>query len=319
LRVGVIGGGWYGCHIACELLDRGHSVTLFERHDRLFHEASRNNQYRLHRGFHYPRHCQTRMQSVVGFGRFMQEYPNLTRAVPDNLYAVPERESLLDFATYCLVMTASGLDYAIVPIPNFLSGIEGCIYVDERVILVTEARAHFTGRLKNALRLETTCAPPKENGKIGTEAFDWVIDATWGAFQNLPVEVTYEPTILLYYEARQPFPAVTLVDGPLCSIYPTEDPAVFTLSSVVHTPVNGMSSVLVKRAAMEQQISRYISAFRDIFRFVGPQHSAKTKPLGASDDRASRVFQRGRVISVLSGKIDGIFYAADRVLEMIGG
>lgn len=315
MRVAVIGGGWYGSHIACELLDHGHDVTLFERHDRLLHEASGNNQHRLHRGFHYPRHYETRMQSVSGFATFMRRYPGLTAGWPNNLYAVPERDSLLDFRTYCTIMKASGLDYTIVSAPDFLRGIEGCIRVNERVVMTDHARIYFTDRLKKISRLKTTCAPPKENGEIGGETFDWVIDATWGHLCPLPIEVTYQPTTLLYYRATQPFPAVTLVDGLLCSIYPTDDPEIFTLSSVTHTP--GAALPGIRRALMEDQIVRYIPGFRDIFRYVGPQHSVKTKPVGAADDRACRVFQNGHLISVLSGKIDGIFYAADRVLEII--
>ena len=35
-KIAVIGGGWYGCHIACALRLAGHDVTLFEIHERIF-------------------------------------------------------------------------------------------------------------------------------------------------------------------------------------------------------------------------------------------------------------------------------------------
>ena len=91
--------------------------------------------------------------------------------------------------------------------------------------------------------------------------------------------------MLLYYEAREQFPAVTMVDGPLCSIYPTEDPTIYTLSSVPHTPLGrfdsaaaahgaldqvGAEMVTAKIAQMEQQISRYVPAFKDVFSFMAP-------------------------------------------------
>ena len=34
--VAVIGGGWYGCHVAYTLKERGFNVTLFEKENRLF-------------------------------------------------------------------------------------------------------------------------------------------------------------------------------------------------------------------------------------------------------------------------------------------
>ena len=322
-RVAIIGGGWYGCHTAATLLDAGHDVVLFERNARLLHEASGNNQYRLHHGYHYPRNYYTRRQSVEGFARFLEVYPHLTRRVDQNIYAVPRQDSLLDFRTYCTIMRASALHAKEIVAPEFLVNTEGRIETDERVVLTTKAREYFTRRLETAARLQTTVPPPKENGEVEGERFDWVVDATWGAFKNLPVDIVYQPTLLLYYEALQPFPAITFVDGPLCSIYPTEDPAIFTLSSVLHTPICSQSisggHMESKREAMETQIARYIPGFLDIFRYVGPQFSRKTKPVGASDDRAARVFQNGRAISILSGKIDGIFYAADKVMGIIGG
>ena len=159
-----------------------------------------------------------------------------------------------------------------------------------------------------------------------------MIDATWGHRLGLPMRLFYEPTLLLYYEIDHPFPALTLVDGPLCSVYPTEDPGIFTLSSVPHTPLgragtaaeahsirNGTNAeaVAAKVKLMEQQISRYLPEFCDHFRFVGPQFAIKTKPVGNFDDRSCYVFRRGRVFSVMSGKIDTIFFAMERILSFI--
>ena len=68
---------------------------------------------------------------------------------------------------------------------------------------------------------------------------------------------------------------------------------------------------------MQEQITRYVPNFHDVFRFVGPQLSIKTKPIGRFDDRSCYVFKNGRVFSVMSGKIDTIFFAVDRILSLI--
>jgi hypothetical protein len=123
-----------------------------------------------------------------------------------------------------------------------------------------------------------------------------------------------------------------MVDGPLCSVYPTEDPSIYTLSSVPHTPLGRYDTadaarqvltsvttetVTEKIAQMEAQITRYIPAFKDVFTFMAPQLSIKTKPTGAFDDRSCHVYQEGRVFTVMSGKIDTIFFAVERILSMI--
>ncbi len=336
LSFAIIGGGWYGCHIATSFRALGFNVTVFEQHSRLLHLASGNNQFRLHLGFHYPRHYGTRMQSRDGFSRFVERYPGLSRPVTDNLYAVPRGDSLIDFLTYKLIMTSSGIDFRELSAPpDMLANIEGCLQTPERVLLLDKARRYFAERLGPFLVLDHRVESVEERGNaihVDGRRFDFVIDASWGHFSRPPIELFYEPTMLLYYEAAVPFPAVTMVDGPLCSIYPTEDAGLFTLSSVPHTPLGRFASadaaraviaavdkdlVTTKIAQMEEQARRYVPGFSDVFRFVGPQISMKTKPVGSFDDRSCYVFKQGRVFSVMSGKIDTIFFAAERILALI--
>jgi hypothetical protein len=332
----IIGGGWYGCHIAASLRALGFGVTLFEQHTRLLHEASGNNQFRLHQGFHYPRHYATRMQSRDGFSRFVERYPALSRPVTDNLYAVPLGDSLIDFLTYRIIMTSSGIDFTeLTDIPAGLANVEGCLRSSERVLLSGRARQYFTNRLSEHLVLGQRIEAIEQAAshvRVAGQRFDFAIDATWGHHHRPPMDLYYEPTLLLYYEACAAFPAITMVDGPLCSIYPTEDSSIFTLSSVPYTPLGKFATagearralsatdratVAAKRGEMERQIIRYVPAFRDVFRFMGPQLSIKTKPTGAYDDRSCHVYLDDRVFSVMSGKIDTIFFAVERILSMI--
>jgi NAD(P)-binding Rossmann-like domain len=335
-RFAIIGGGWYGCHIGASLRALGFEITLFEQHNRLLHEASGNNQFRLHLGFHYPRHYATRMQSREGFSRFVERYPGLSRPVADNIYAVPIGDSLIDFLTYRIIMTSSGIDFTeLTEIPAGLVNLEGCLKAGERVLLTSQARRYFAERLGDDVILGHRVTSIEDDGgavRLDGACFDFVIDATWGHRRKPPIDLFYEPTMLLYYEAHMQFPAVTMVDGPLCSIYPTEDPTIYTLSSVPHTPLGRFDTaeaargaldqvsteiVAEKTAQMEQQISRYIPAFKDIFSFMAPQLAIKTKPIGAFDDRSCHVYRSGRVFSVMSGKIDTIFFAVERILSMI--
>lgn len=337
--IAIIGAGWYGCHLASSLDAIGMSVKVFERNPRPLHEASGNNQFRLHMGFHYARHYNTRMQSRDGYMRFMERYPSLSGKIENNIYAVPSKDSLIDFLTYRLIMTSSGIDFSETCNLNCeLTNIDGLLVTDERVLYTETARSYFIQRLGKILNFETPVQCIDENADcvmINGERFDYVIDATWGHFKKPPMQVFYEPTILLYYQLKQPqevFPAVTLVDGPLTSIYPTEDSSIYTLSSVPHTPMGQFSTseqarlvknsiniqqVQAKIASMEAQISHYIPNFKEHFEFVAPQLSLKTKPVGSHDDRSCHVFKQGRVFSVMSGKIDTVFFATERILSML--
>jgi len=337
-RIGIVGAGWYGCHLAASLISLGFSVRIFDRQEQLMRAASGNNQFRLHQGFHYARNKDTRLQSRDGFQRFIERYPTLSLEVPENIYAVPKRKSLLDFSTYKLIMAASGIDYLELQNPHpLLADVEGCLQTGERVIMLDRARRLFEEMLQGALELGQPVKLITQDERCATlngERFDYVIDATWGQLRPLPVEVYYEPTLLLYYESQGIQPAITFVDGSLSSIYPTEDPAIFTLSSVPHTPLGhyatakeahsllrqvDRSLVERKRAAMEAQICENVPVFQDLFRCVGAQFAIKTKPVGQSDDRSCCVFREGRIFTVMSGKIDTIFFATERILSMIEG
>lgn len=334
---GIVGGGWYGCHVAMSLRELGFGVKVFEQHGRLLHEASGNNQFRLHMGFHYARHRDTRIQSRDGFLHFIERYPGLSRSVKYNVYAVPAQDSLIDYDTYCTIMAASGIHFTEGSPSDFpeLANISGVICTAEHVLLPTNARAYFEAELEGVLELGRRVSHIQDTGHgavIDGERFDFAVDATWGHCTSPDIPVVYEPTLLLYYEGPAEFPAITLVDGPLCSIYPTEVPRLFTLSSVRHTPLGqfptaaearevrddvSTETIAAKRTLMEAQIARYLPDFAKLFRYVSPQLSIKTKPINAHDNRNCHVSRRGSVFSIMSGKIDTVFFATERILALI--
>jgi hypothetical protein len=338
MKIAIIGAGWYGCHLANSLLSLGFAVTVFEKQSTLFRGASGNNQYRLHQGFHYARNHRTRVQSREGYLRFIERYPSLSDKVEHNIYAVPRTDSIIDFPTYKLIMTSSGVDFIEVdPSDYYLINCSGALRVNERVICTDLARQYFKERLAGLLRLNTTVESLIERGDsvtVNGEVFDYVIDATWGHLTRPSCDVVYEATVLFYFqpEKNNIEPAFTFVDGPLCSVYPTGSNGVYTLSSVPFTPLGKSATVSGAYAMisgfnpaeealicnnMVKQIRNYIPHFSEVFRYIGPQLSIKTKPIGASDDRSCYVEKEGRIIRVLSGKVDNIFFALESVLNYI--
>jgi hypothetical protein len=93
----------------------------------------------------------------------------------------------------------------------------------------------------------------------------------------------------------------------------------FATAAEAHQAKNTITSEAInqKIKAMEEQVSHYIPAFKEHFRYVGPQTSIKTKPVGGYDDRSCYVFREGNVFSVMSGKIDTVFFAVDRILSSL--
>lgn len=336
MKFAVIGAGFYGLHIATRLKALGLETKVFEKSDDILTFASGNNQFRLHLGFHYARNFRTRQQSRDGYFRFLERYGKLTEPIPENYYLVPQGDSLIDFPTYKLIMMSSGLDFVEKDSPREISHPCGTVLTNERVLMIDRARKHFYQQLPDSIQLgtEAVVSMREDSIEVNGELFDYCIDCTWGHLMP-DKNFFFESTILLYYQKKTSAAATrayTFVDGPLCSLYPTESPGIFTLSSVPHTPIEQHSTsaealhaianlsghdINLKRLLMEKQLMKYYPCFLDEYEYTEPQLCVKTKPFGQDDDRSCYIKKHGRLIKCLSGKVDNIFYAAAEVMALI--
>jgi len=335
MKVCVVGAGWYGCHITRILSSLNFNVTLLDKKSDLLACASGANQNRLHLGFHYPRNHRTRIQSLIGYNRFREEYAGIVSEISNNIYAVPNLESLMDYSTYCGIMASTGVPYRTCKTPSILHNIEGSISTDEMLINASSARIYFRNKLQSSLKLNTEVNSIKSNENhvlVNYEKYDYLIDCTWGHL--IPNDDAYfEASLLLKMKKKKDFDmAITLVDGDLWSLYPTNNNDIYTLSSVVHTPlfssksskeINRGISVLseAKLSERKDQIIthalQHFPSLLEYFEFSDYQISIKTKLSGLSSDRSCYVKKTQRVISIQSGKIDNIFYASDFVIKLL--
>ncbi|MBI3687582.1 MAG: NAD(P)/FAD-dependent oxidoreductase [Actinobacteria bacterium] len=341
LRLAVVGAGWYGCHIASELIRDGHDVHVFEAKPEIFVGASGYTQNRLHQGFHYPRSSQTRKQSITGFNQFKATYPFLGRPIADNIYAVAAVDSLLDAETYTQIIAASGLEYEDVEPDAFhLENVSAALRVGEELLLTAGAKDYFAELLRPYLRLGDPVVELKDSGCevfANGESFDAAIDCTWGASTALGespwTDLYFEPCVTLLYDSEPPVRdlALTVVDGPFFSVYPYDDEHC-TLTSVTHTPLGRHgsyeqavatisrqdgASLTAVRTAMERQVVDYWPGFHDHFRYSDASCSVKTKMRSGSDARIASIRRTGRQIYVFAGKVNTIFMATSEVRRQL--
>ncbi|KAK5994500.1 putative FAD-dependent monooxygenase kojA [Cladobotryum mycophilum] len=156
MLIAIVGAGWNGCHLACELSKEGHQVMLLDREHQIFNGTSGCFGIRLHRGPHYPRSKATRVNCQKGFERFRNRYANLVVEHEFSIYAngnvdsqnFPSKVSDETFKQVCMEypgcrevdMATYGLAEA------------GCAYdLDEPSIAIgARARAHFEQELAEA-------------------------------------------------------------------------------------------------------------------------------------------------------------------------
>ena len=87
-KVAIVGGGWYGCHIALSLAKKGYDVTIFEKNVGIFSGISGRFGIRLHAGPHYPRSLKTRLSCRKGFVKFHKKYPELINEHQYSIYGL---------------------------------------------------------------------------------------------------------------------------------------------------------------------------------------------------------------------------------------
>ena len=328
MKIRVLGGGWYGCHVATALLAAGHDVELHEIADRLFAGASGANPARLHLGFHYPRSRLTRAACQEHHAGFMARYGRLTRAVPVNLYAVAARDSMVDFGTYCQVLRGEVEFVTVEPAEFGLTDVEGAVLTGERHIVVDDARTWFETALAGRVRLAT---PP---GDLDDPLWDWTIDCTFCANGAAGVD-RYEPclTVLLEGPADR---AVTVMDGPFPSIYPWDEAhGLSSLTSASLTPwsktcrswaeakalLDGLTAADVAKRAhdMLRQAAGFWPAAADLYRIADHRLAIRAMPKSGADARLVDVARAGlRTVRIRAGKIDAILHAGELVAEAIG-
>lgn len=330
MRIRVIGGGWYGCHIALDLLKEGHDVELWERGDRLFSGASGANPARLHKGFHYPRSRLTRAACLENAEAFEREYGVLTRTIPCNVYAVAAHESLLDFGSYTQMLRGE-VEFVTCERPSDLGlvNVEGAILTGERHVVIDQARELFAAALNGFAHY---AAVPD---RLDDPRWDWTIDCTFCALDAEAID-RYEPcvTVLLKGPTDR---AVTIMDGPFPSIYPwNEAEGLCSLTSASLTPLSktcrtwaeadamiadalGDPSYLGGRALdMLDQIARFWPAARDLFTIADMRLAVRAMPKSGADARLVDLVQiSDRVLRIRAGKIDAIFRAAALVKEKV--
>jgi hypothetical protein len=330
MTIRVLGGGWYGCHIAASLKRDGAEVVLHETSDRLFSGASGGNPARLHLGFHYPRSKLTRAMSQEHYAAFMDEYGHLTRTVPINIYAIAAHDSMVDFGNYRQTLQGE-VEFITVDKPHELGlrNVEGALLTGERHLIIDEARAYFHAALQDVAYFEM----PKTQ-TIDSHGFDWTIDCTFCANDSTNI-ARYEPCVtgLLSGPTNR---AVTIMDGPFPSIYPwNEEMGLCSLTSAKWTPLarcatrEAAEKVLADTTSatvgqhlklMQEDMATFWPESFDAYKIVDAKLTIRAMPRSGSDARLVDVVRVGeRALRVRAGKIDAIDHAYNEIKAYITG
>jgi glycine/D-amino acid oxidase-like deaminating enzyme len=296
-RVAIMGGGIFGVSCAIELAPHC-DVVVFERHPELLSEATFNNQWRHHSGFHYPRSIETVREIQRTKDDFHAVYGSQVIQEIVSYYCTSASAREITRERYLASCEAGGLNFTIVTPPAGVvdpNQVDLCIRTDEGVFQFYRLRAEIERRLRELpdceLRLQTTVTKAewgkgghkyiesRANGKSRREPFDFVVNATYAQLNLLanwlgfPVQpLRFDLCEMLLLELDLDPICVTVLDGPFTSLVGTGRRGEFLLShiheSVLATAVtqDGLPPVWEPQSNRENLIrhcSRYLPVVSD--------------------------------------------------------
>jgi hypothetical protein len=237
-KIAVVGAGAFGCTTAYKLAKLGFSIDLYERNDDIFKEASGINQYRLHKGYHYPRSKETIKSCTDSLVDFEQEFGECVIKNTENYYCIAKKDSLTSKERFLKVLEENNLKYSIQEI-NILNqeNIDLCVKVEEELFDPEKLKQICHNRIKETgvrLLLNTTFTYEMEND------YDKIIICTYANLNFLPevdirdyqYELCEKPVLKLPDSFKNK--SVVIMDGPFMCIDPLGDTGYFVMGNVVH-------------------------------------------------------------------------------------
>ncbi len=346
-NIAVIGGGFFGCTAAAVLAEAGHHVELYEAMPELLSAASGINQFRLHRGYHYPRSRETAEECLAAEAAFIAEFPGLVSYEDEHYYCIAREGSKVtpeQFAAFC---DALGLEYTerysrVVDKDALAWSVqvhEGLIRIDAARAYLKERLAHDGVTLHLGVRAEYSML----------ERFDHIVLCTYAESNSFLSESArrayqYELCEKLVLSLPEQFArqSIVIMDGPFTCIDPLVDTPYHLMGNVVHAIHHSsvgihpqitkeyaplLNAGIIKNPPLSNVVQfigsaeRFFPAIRAA-RHVGSMFTIRTvlPDLDATDARLTLVEELDeRIIRVFSGKIGNCVPAAYEVKRLIEG
>jgi hypothetical protein len=240
MKVAVIGAGIFGITTALEL-SKNFDVDLFEQNNDILKSTSGINQFRVHRGYHYPRASNTVESLLRSESSFFQEYQDAIISDVNHYYCISHRDSLTTSTQYLDFLKKFNLEFTISDL-NLLDkkSIDLCIKVKENI--------WDPIKLKNICitKIQNSNINLKLNSKINETIFknyDYVVICTYSNLNSLlsnfpnsklnyQFEVCEKPVVSLPNAFQKN--SIVVMDGPFMSIDPFGETGNFVLGNVVH-------------------------------------------------------------------------------------
>lgn len=341
MKVAVVGAGIFGITSALKLDKAGHEVHLFEKKDNILMEASLGNQFRLHRGYHYPRSDDTVRDLLESVPDFEEFYGSAIIRSFDHFYCIAKENSLVSASEYLDFCERNSLEYDVEE-TDFTKNenIQLSIRAEEGIISYYELQRVCKEKLAvSGIKFYFM----EEFTNSCLDDFDVCVNCTYsnlndlsGKKRNYQFELCEKICVQLPNRMRNV--SIVIMDGPfMCA-----DPFMnnwHLLGNVVHAihsrnvgtaphipgkykPYMGQGFVDVKDIS---NFDKFIESGKEFIpdlekaEYIGSKFVVRAvlPNVDDTDERPTIVSKNGKVIDVFSGKIDTCVSAANKVVRLL--
>ncbi len=345
-KIAVVGAGVFGCMAAIKLAEAGHRVFLFDKEKSILSCASAINQYRVHRGYHYPRSKETVEYVKESSLLFEDEFSAaICREGFDRFYAIPHEGSLISPTDYLRFLHTNNLTYQVVDNIPLLKAdkIALIVKVEEHGFDYRELYLSISDRLSRSgvlLRTNHTFLM----SDIGI--YDVVVNATYSSINNLleeehKIEYQYEICEKPVVKLPEPFigSSVVVIDGEFCCIDPVGFNKNYQVMGHVREAIHDRKvgtyyevpegyKKLLNRGKVFSELSNFdgmLKGFSEYFNvpevaYMGSMYTIRTVlPHHEHDDaRPSNIIKHNdSMYSVFSGKVGTCVDIANKLVKQI--
>ena len=173
MNIGIIGSGFFGITLGL-ILSKKHNVTIYEKKNDILQGASRINQFRFHRGYHYPRSIKTIKEIQKSYNDFIKFYGNDIFSKTDNYYAIAREDSKINFNEYIKILRKNHLPFKIVKNKKYISSkISGLILSNEKNLNYFKLKKKIKKMIKKNknLKIVFNCRINKSTAKMYDRVF----------------------------------------------------------------------------------------------------------------------------------------------------
>lgn len=350
MKIAVIGAGVFGTTIAIKLAQHNFEVEVFEKNKEILSAASGINQYRLHRGYHYPRSKETALSSKQAENSFRQEYGEAILNHNEHYYVLAKEQSKVSGEYFLNFCKECELEYERVELDHVHPHmVELTIKGRESLIDPLNLREIIKRKIvEHNVKLLLNC--PFSYEQAGD--YDTLINCTYAnlnailehfpdaanAVRPYQFELCEKPVLKLPDSFKNK--SIVVLDGPFFCVDPYSDTGYHVMGNAVHaihvTNVGLYPKIpptflpLMNRGIVEHppitNIDKFIEAAREFMpelkdaEHIGSMYTIRTvlPNVDATDERPTLVSRvSDKIINVFSGKIGNCVQAATEVLRLI--